>query len=673
MFVLQKILVTLLVLTALVLANDECSLDTKPIISELEKRYSNEIKGLTFQNTTPCQQIKGSDEYVIYLEYRKPFSDENSDVYSLSLALAVVDKSSLKVKQSFFHKNIAQSDAIYIDEVAFDTSLPKGFLGFQISFYGSSRVNPFSSSSLFIYKIEDKKLKLIFSDNLLSYFHGENNMCNYRNSTHTYKFINKSSFKFKSPLYFQHSYAYEESYCKDESKDATWKVALGKIKWVYKNGVYKQETKEKKLFDLKQIEANVKKGLKYKKVVLRAMLYEEEISRDNLNHWNNIAYYLQKNGQNREAILLLEEITALFPKRVVAYLNLGDAYWGDTQNFEALKNYRKYIELMKKEHKEKKIPKYVLKRVDEFKNFSKNFIEKYTESQTLAPIFLKDMKETKPKEIVPWKQKTVLSIDKEDELLVHVLAYEKDDDVEFVYFVQTLVARGDKSEGTEYAKGKISMYKFSYKERDIVKLTEFDNKIIINDKGIDGTTLDGWTLYNLQEFILDKGYLYFDVERCESKKGSNYIDAFCYKFKYKFGENQVTNANGYMTKNWYDRWNYKHDTFVFSGEGLDMGHNEANKSATKSLFTIKSFKDKVIREETIPFCIGGTSWSEDDEILYFDNHDIALACIWRYDLETKELSKIVPEHEASNPFGFTFKGKEYVVYIEDKKIKVATP
>ena len=669
----KKIFVALLVLTALLLANDKCKLDTKLIISELEKRYSKEIKGLTFHKEIQCKQLKGTTDYALYLSYSKPFSDEDEDDYTLSLALAIVDKSSLKIKQSVFHKNIADSDAISIDDIRLDTSLPKGFLGLQIVFYGSSRANPCSSSSLFIYKVEDKKLKLILNNAPLSSSHGDNGMYYYRDSTHSYKFINKSSFKFKSPLYFQHSYSYEENFCEDDSKKFSWEITLDKIKWVYKDGVYKQETKEKRLFDLKQIEANVKKGLKYKEAVLRAMLYEEYLCKGNIAQYNNIAYYLQKNGQNKEAILVLEEITALFPNRVVAYLNLGDAYWGDTQSFEALKNYRKYIELMKEKHKEKKIPKYVLKRVEESKDFSKNFIEKYTKPQTLAPIFLKDMKETKPKEIVPWKQKTVLSIDKEDELLVHVLAYEKDDDVEFIYFVQTLVARGDESEGTEYAKGKILMYKFSYKERDIVKLTEFDNKIIINDKGIDETTLDGWTLNNFQEFILDKGYLYFDVKSCKSKKGSNHIDAFCYKSKYKFGESQVTDADGYMTKNWYDRWNYRHDTFVFSGEGLDMGHNEANKSATKSLFTIKSFKDKVIREETIPFCIGGISWSEDDKVLYFDNHDIALACIWRYDLETKELSKIVPEHEASNPFGFTFKGKEYVVYIEDKKIKVATP
>ena len=87
---------------------------------------------------------------------------------------------------------------------------------------------------------------------------------------------------------------------------------------------------------------------------------------------------------------------------------------------------------MKKEQKEKRIPLYVLKRIEESKDFSKGFIEKYKEVQTLAPIFLKEMKETKPLEIVPWMQKTILTVEKENGLLVNVLAYEKDDDVEIV-------------------------------------------------------------------------------------------------------------------------------------------------------------------------------------------------------------------------------------------------
>ena len=324
-----------------------------------------------------------------------------------------------------------------------------------------------------------------------------------------------------------------------------------------------------------------------------------------------------------------------------------------------------------KRMKVKKIPSYVLERVAESKDFSKGFVQKYTKIDALPPIFLEKMNSTKPLEIVPWIQKKIMRIDKEDGLLIHVLAYEKEDDVEFVYFVQTFLEKDEVGEDIEYAKGKISMYKFSYKEKNPIFLTSYKTTIIMSKKGVDETTLDGWNLFNLQEFILNKGYLYFNVESCKSKKELNLIDAFCYKSKYKFGETKVSDAD-YMTKNWYKRWNHKHDIFIYDGNNFDIGHMENGKKVMTTLFTIKSLKERELKGETIPFVIGGVSWSEDDKILYFDNHDIALACIWRYDLETKELSKIIPEHEAEHPFAFTYKGKEYVVYIEGQDIKVAT-
>jgi len=280
------------------------------------------------------------------------------------------------------------------------------------------------------------------------------------------------------------------------------------------------------------------------------------------------------------------------------------------------------------------------------------------------------MNGTKPLEIIPWVQKKIMSIDKKDGLLIHVLAYEKEDDVEFIYFVQNFLELDKTGDDVEYAQGKIDMYKVSYKEKIPVRLTSYKTQIIVSKQGADETTLDGWNLFNLQEFILHNGYLYFNVESCESKKGSHHIDTFCYKYKYKFGDTKVNDAK-YMTKNWYKRWNHKHDTFILSGNSLDIGHIENGKERTKALFTIKALKDKNVKEEMLPFTIGGISWSEDDKILYFDNHEIALACIWRYDLETKELSKVVPEHEAEHPFAFSYKGREYVAYIEGQDIKVA--
>ncbi len=60
---------------------------------------------------------------------------------------------------------------------------------------------------------------------------------------------------------------------------------------------------------------------------------------------------------------VLEKILEKFPNRTVAYLNLGDAYWGLDDKAKAKEAYQTYIKQMKESGKEKKIPQVVLERV----------------------------------------------------------------------------------------------------------------------------------------------------------------------------------------------------------------------------------------------------------------------------------------------------------------------
>lgn len=83
----------------------------------------------------------------------------------------------------------------------------------------------------------------------------------------------------------------------------------------------------------------------------------------NFTTYNNIAYYLQKSGANKEAIYLLERILEKYPNRTVVYYNLGDAYWGLGKKKKAKQAYQTYIKQMKEKGKEKKIPKIVIQRV----------------------------------------------------------------------------------------------------------------------------------------------------------------------------------------------------------------------------------------------------------------------------------------------------------------------
>lgn len=78
--------------------------------------------------------------------------------------------------------------------------------------------------------------------------------------------------------------------------------------------------------------------------------------------FNDIGYYLEQSGLYEEAIYILEKIIEAYPERTVAYINLGDAYWGMGNYIKAKESYKVYIKQMKNKGKENIIPKRVLKR-----------------------------------------------------------------------------------------------------------------------------------------------------------------------------------------------------------------------------------------------------------------------------------------------------------------------
>ena len=77
---------------------------------------------------------------------------------------------------------------------------------------------------------------------------------------------------------------------------------------------------------------------------------------------NNVGYYLERGGFYNEAIYILEEVVRNYPNRTVAFINLGDAYWGSASKNKAKDAYLKYIKLMKLGNNEKKIPQRVIER-----------------------------------------------------------------------------------------------------------------------------------------------------------------------------------------------------------------------------------------------------------------------------------------------------------------------
>ncbi len=69
--------------------------------------------------------------------------------------------------------------------------------------------------------------------------------------------------------------------------------------------------------------------------------------------------------------------------------------------------------------------------------------------------------------------------------------------------------------------------------------------------------------------------------------------------------------------------------------------------------------------------IGDITWSKDSRKVFFDNSGGA-ACIWEIDLDKNTLSKIVSDHLAMYPFTFSENGHDYVIYCQERYIRIAT-
>lgn len=94
-----------------------------------------------------------------------------------------------------------------------------------------------------------------------------------------------------------------------------------------------------------------------------ALLKKMPMDGKNIIQYNDIAYYLEQSGLYKESIYLLKEILKKDPNRVVAWLNLADAQWGNGEKKDAKSSYQKYISLMKFQKKDlKKIPQRVYDR-----------------------------------------------------------------------------------------------------------------------------------------------------------------------------------------------------------------------------------------------------------------------------------------------------------------------
>lgn len=78
---------------------------------------------------------------------------------------------------------------------------------------------------------------------------------------------------------------------------------------------------------------------------------------------NDLGFLFEQAGHYPEAVELLKHITSKHPDRVVAYLNLADAYWALDERAKAREAYDQYYKKMLAAQKQASIPSRVLERM----------------------------------------------------------------------------------------------------------------------------------------------------------------------------------------------------------------------------------------------------------------------------------------------------------------------
>jgi len=210
-------------------------------------------------------------------------------------------------------------DGIYFVENIKGESNPKYFMSLSTKFYGSGGVE-----KIYFFTYKENTIFPIEEVIKTPYHGGKIEICHYLIDK-DFHFDEKSK-KCKMEYYFT----------EDSLDDFSSFV---------------KESKEYDIGDVRDIER------------YQALLKKFPFNKNTLTTYNNIAYYLQKAGANKEAVYLLEKILKKYPKRMVAYYNLGDAYWALGQKKKAVEAYITYIEQMCDAGKQKRIPKVIKDRV----------------------------------------------------------------------------------------------------------------------------------------------------------------------------------------------------------------------------------------------------------------------------------------------------------------------
>ncbi len=259
---------------------------------------------------------------------------------------------------------------------------------------------------------------------------------------------------------------------------------------------------------------------------------------------------------------------------------------------------------------------------------------------------------------------------------------------------------------------------------NIYELDESKNLFIVDsfkllDKAIDDVAndeeiyLNDFLIRQSENLIINNGFLYYFKEmdypasgntfyeiiskrkyykyRIDSKKQPEFIDDFVLTNTIIQSESSnrglinnqknllAENSSGYISFYSIPDWNLVYNDFYNPDRKYIPTSNLKQISFDfETHFFSDSYLDNNLgysREQVDPdindeVFFGGMCWHTRKPILFFDNYGIDTRCIWKANLDNKSIEKIVPEHDALQPYFFEIKNNEYLAYVEKNKIMI---
>lgn len=295
-----------------------------------------------------------------------------------------------------------------------------------------------------------------------------------------------------------------------------------------------------------------------------------------------------------------------------------------------------------------------LKNTDEVR-FENDFEQVHKNIQTVSPLLLDKPYGTTINSIIPWAQKTLHTID--EGKLLKVFAYEADDDIYLLYF---LYFDNEDSTSTNKEKTSLQLHEIKYGQSESNLLATYYDLNFEYDEN----------LHSFGNYFFKNDYFYYYtipfyeevlVDNIPVNDNDEAINKFAYQLNSHIPPERI----------YEEEFPYAADYDVY------FNHNNAHKisidfdSSAVTLINEQDKKEPLFWPDQDAWSVGSFIWSDDNTKLFFDNHGSQAACIWQYHLKTRSLEKIIPEHEARDPFFFNYKNKEYILYIENNTIKAA--